>query len=94
MYYKISDYRFLKFEKSGKLGKKYNAILERIKDGKQVKIPFGALGYQQYKDNALGLYSKFDHNDKERRERYKARHNIYLREGFYSPEYFSWFYLW
>ena len=95
MYYSNKDYRFLKFEKSDTIGKKYDAIIERIKDGKRVKLPFGALGYQHYKDTTgQGLYNKLDHNDKARRERYRDRHKVYLKDGYYSPGYFSWHYLW
>ena len=95
MYYSNKDYRFLKFEKSDTIGKKYDAIIERIKDGKRVRVPFGEKGAAQYFDGTgQGLYSKLDHNDKARRDRYRARHKVYLRDGYYSPGYFSWHYLW
>ena len=78
----------IKFEKSKVKGKKYTAILP---DGK--KVSFGALGYQQYKDTTpLKLYSNLDHNDKERRDRYYARHPKDYPK--YSPDWFSKKYLW
>ena len=78
----------IKFEKSKVKGKKYTAILP---DGK--KVSFGALGYQQYEDKTpLKLYSKLDHHDKERRDRYYQRHPKDYPK--YSPDWFSKHYLW
>lgn len=92
MYYSKKEYDFIGFEKSKTIGKKYDAILK--KDGKEVRVPFGQRGFEQYSDKALGLYSKFDHNDKKRRELYRARHKVYLKDGYYSSGYFSWNFLW
>ena len=37
-------------------------------------VHFGNKNFQQFKDSTgLGLYSKYDHGDKERRKRYLAR---------------------
>jgi hypothetical protein len=38
-------------------------------------IHFGAIGYQQYKDKVPGQrYKSYNHLDKKRRARYRARH--------------------
>lgn len=64
---------------------------------KQYITSFGAIKangtvYNQYKDK-IGHYSRFDHNDKARRDRYRKRH-----EGEQHTKntagYFAWKYLW
>lgn len=58
----------VKFRKSTKRGKKYDAFY------KGRWIPFGQLGYQHYKDSTgLGLYTRLNHNDKLRRANYLRR---------------------
>ncbi len=92
----------LVFAKSTRKGKKYSVITPSGK-----KIHFGALkpdgkGYFHYRDTTgLGLYSHLDHNDKERRKRYRDRHSkILLKDGTPAyknkeqPSHYSWFYLW
>lgn len=88
-----SNYTFKKFEKSHTSGKKYDAILVNKKTGKEKRVPFGALGYEHFKDNALGLYSKLDHNDPKRRKAYRDRHQGEQNAKF-SSGYFAWKYLW
>ena len=83
-------YKLLGFEKSIYKNKKYDAIL--INGDKIKRIPFGELNYQQYKDNALGIYSNLNHYDKARRELYYARHG--RRAPLYSSKWFSHHYLW
>lgn len=88
-----NDYTFVRFERSKTSGKKYDAVLKNKQTGKERRIHFGALGYQHYKDKALGLYSHLNHNDKSRRSRYRTRHkgeNLYK----FSSGYFAWKYLW
>jgi hypothetical protein len=59
----------LEFKKSTNKNKKY-----MVKTPKGKWIHFGAVGMEQYKDTTgLGLYSKYDHLDKERRRRYLSR---------------------
>lgn len=56
----------------------------------------------QFKDiTGLGVYSKYDHGDKKRRDAYRARHKaIKLKDGTpayknkKSGSYWSWKYLW
>jgi hypothetical protein len=98
MYYPKSEYKFIKYMVSDRPLKKYYAILENKKTKKQVKIYFGGIKpdgtpYEQYKDNVLGFYSKYDHLDKARRQRYITRHNNDINKA-YSPSWFSLKYLW
>ena len=94
MYYPRSEYRLVKFERAT-YPKKYNAIIKNKSTGKLVRIPFGAVGYDQYKDKTgLGLFSSYDHKNTTRRFAYRARHIGTLREDQFSPGYFSYFYLW
>lgn len=100
VYYSNQQYKLITFKKSKKKGKKYDAILLNKKTGMLVSVPFGGIKkngipYEQYKDTTgNGLYSKYDHNDKKRRKRYRQRHMTYLKPGYFSPGYFSWKYLW
>lgn len=97
--YPRSKWSFVKFEKSHNRNKKYNAVLQNKKDKDRfVRVPFGAIRsdgvpYEQFKDSALGLYSDYDHGDKERRERWLARHGKYDKK-YFSPLYFSTEFLW
>jgi hypothetical protein len=90
------------FEKgSPASGKKYIAILP---DGK--RVPFGARGYQHYKDSVPkrlggGKWSSKDHLDKDRRKNYRSRHaGMRNKDGRrsidvkYSPAWFSYHFLW
>ena len=92
--YPSSDYTFVKFQKATGT-KKYNAILRNKKTGREVKVGFGAKGYEHFKDKALGSYSSLNHNDSKRRASYRARHK---GEGDasrkYSAGWFAWHYLW
>lgn len=94
MIYPPSEYTFVKFVKAT-TSKKYFAILRNKKTKGEVRVGFGLKGYQQYKDKALGSYSKLDHGDAKRREAYRKRHS---GEGDaskkYSPGWFAWHYLW
>lgn len=94
MYYKKKDYILFGFEKSKRKGKKYNAIIVG-KDKRMRRIPFGQKGFQHYKDSTgLGLYSHLDHGEVDRKRRYRARHKVYIKPGYYSPGYFSMRFLW
>ena len=79
------------FKKSTNSKKKYDAFL----DGKKV-ASFGAIKadgtpYEQFKDK-IGLYSKYDHNDQNRKILYHKRHKMNYPEP--SPDWFSKKYLW
>lgn len=93
MYYNMDDYDFIKFER-GTGNKKYNAILKNKTTGRAVRVGFGDVRHQQFKDTAMGLYKKLDHNDENRRRLFRLRHHKNLKNGFYSPSFFSYFFLW
>lgn len=79
----------MNFKKSTRRYKKYMVTLS---NGSTVH--FGDNRYQQYKDKTgLGLYTHMDHLDKDRRVRYKKRHES-TRHKKYSPSWFSDKYLW
>ena len=94
MRYSKKIYFFVKFERSKKPTKKYDALIKHNLTKKIVRISFGARGYEQFYDSALGLYKIFDHGEKKRKKKYRARHKGYLRPGYYTPAYFSWEFLW
>jgi hypothetical protein len=98
--YRKSEYKLKGFEKSNRKDKKYNAILQsRDNPNAIVKVPFGGIRkngipYDQYRDKTpLRLYSKYDHNDKERRRLYRGRH-MSPSDIYYNPNWFSHKYLW
>ena len=94
-YFKKSEYRFIKFEKSTRKNKMYNALLRSKVDNKIVKVHFGDSNYENYRDKTgLNLYPKLIHNDKDRRKLYRLRHGKDIKDGYYSPGFFSWYYLW
>lgn len=96
MYYSMSEYKLVGYRRSKRAGKKYDAILRRVgQTVKFVHVPFGDLNYQHYKDSTPNkLYTRLDHGDRQRRDRYRTRHKKDLRDGFYSPGYFSYYKLW
>ena len=98
-YYSKKDYDLVGFRKSTNKLKKYDAILENNKNKKIVIVSFGAIKpdgtpYSQYKDRTpLKLYSKYDHNDEKRRERYLKRHSKDINKP-YSKSWLSKVFLW
>ena len=79
-------------KKSTRQHKKYMALVG------DKWVHFGDNRYEQYKDSALGLYSHLNHNDKDRRARWYARHNPFIKkaksEGKITPSILSAKYLW
>ena len=60
--------------KSTAKNKKYSVYVKDPSKKSGMKlIHFGQLPYKHFKDK-LGHYSKLDHNDKDRRKKYYARH--------------------
>lgn len=94
-YFPANKYALLRFRKSERKGKKYDAVLRNKESVREVVVSFGATGYQQYKDRVLGLFKASDHNDSKRRAAYRTRH---AGEGDatrkYSPGWFAWHFLW
>jgi len=83
--------RLLGYRKSTRKFKKYDAILEDKETGKKSYVPFGDTRYESYQDKTgLALYKV--HNDKERRQQYRARFKTAGEK--YSPNWFSWHILW
>ena len=99
MTYSKVDYKFVRFVKSDRKGKKYKAILKNKQTGREVGVHFGAIKpdgtpYEQYKDSTgLGLYTRYNHNDKQRRKRYHERHKKDNLTD-YTPGYFAYHFLW
>ena len=94
-YYNKKDYKLIGFEKSKTKFKMYDGLIQNRKTKKIVRVPFGSTEYQNFQDKTgLNLYPELIHGDKERRRLYRARHIVFLKKGYYSPSYFSWFYLW
>ena len=89
------DYLLLGFEVSKNPNKKYDAILLNKNTSKTKRVGFGSKNplMEQYRDTTgLGVYSNLDHNDKKRLASYRARFKN--DQPKYSPNYFSWNYLW
>lgn len=94
-YFLKKDYKFKKFIKSPIKFKKYRAILVDKKSNKEITLDFGDNRYEQYNDSTgLGIYSHKNHNDKKRRTNYRNRHKYFLKDGYFSPGYFSYYFLW
>ena len=95
MYYKKTDFSILGYRKSKTKYKKYDAILINKNNNKTYSVPFGDKRYENYHDlSGLNLYPHLLHGDKKRRASYRARHKKDLKDGFYSPGWFSYFVLW
>ena len=78
-----------KIKKSTRGTKKYMAV---FRDGRP-PVHFGSSSNLHYKDSTgLGVWSKFDHNDKERRRLFRARFKTPGKK--YGARWFSWHYLW
>lgn len=98
-YYDKKDYKLIGFRKSIKRLSKYDAILENKKNKKIIFVSFGSIRpngipYAQFKDNTpLKLYTKYDHLDEDRRQRYLKRHINDINKP-YSSSWFSAKYLW
>ena len=95
VYYPKSEYKFVRFEKSNTKHKKYDAIIKNKLNDREKRLPFGDVRYQHYKDSTgLKLYSYLDHNDVNRRRLYRARHKQFIKDGYHSPSFYSYYYLW
>jgi len=78
----------MKIEKGTAKNKKFKATFSHIKDGKYQKIKTSQFGDNRYQD-----YTQ--HKDKERRKKYRARHEKDLSKGTYmSPGFLSMGILW
>ena len=94
VFYDIKNHKLLGFQASTTKNKMYDAILLSDK-GKCIKVPFGDKRFENYQDKTkLNLYPHLIHGDNKRRKKYHSRHKVYLKKGYYSPSYFSFYYLW
>lgn len=92
-YYSKTEYKLLGYRKSKRKNKKYDAILKNRKTDRLTHVPFGDKRYKNFHDlTGLNLYST--HGDPKRRANYRARHKNYLKTGYYSPSWFSFYLLW
>jgi len=90
----MKNHRLLGFVQSETKNKMYHAILISD-DGDLINVPFGDKRCENFQDKAkLNLHPHLIHGDKERRKRYQSRHIVFLKKGYYSPSYFSYYYLW
>ena len=96
--YSQTDYYFDRFIKSKNRKKKYTAVLVHRSTGRKVHVHFGGIRpngvpYEHYRDDAMRLYTKYNHEDKARRRRWLNRH---AKDGFkpFSASYFARKYLW
>lgn len=95
VYYKQTEYNLLGYEKATRKRKMYNALLQRKTDNKIIRVPFGDNEMENYHDlTGLNLYPHLIHGDKERRKHFRTRHKGYLKKGYYSPSFFSYYILW
>lgn len=95
VYLSMDDYDLQGFRKSHKQYKKYDAILINKNTGKIIYMPFGHTRYENFRDmTGLDLYPDKIHNNNKRRELYKIRHQHNLKFGYFSPSFFSFYFLW
>ena len=95
VYYKKTDFKLIGYRKSKTKHKMYDAILEDKLTKKLHTVQFGDKRYQNYHDKTkLNLYPQLLHGDNKRRTLYRKRHLKDLRDGYYSPGYFSYHILW
>ena len=79
----MSDYKFIGLEKSTNKDKKYMAIFQNKKTGRNKTVHFGASGYEHFTEG---------HLDEKRKKRYLERHkknenwNNPLTAGYWSAK--------
>ena len=95
VYYSKRQYKLLGYERSKRKNKMYNAILLNKKTNREVIVPFGDNKMENYWDKTgLNLYPNLIHMDKKRRKAFRSRMRGFLKEGYYSPSWFSYYVLW
>jgi len=95
VYYKKSEHIFVRFEKSRRKGKMYDAILKPQRGVKYIRVPFGDTKYQNFRDiTGLNLYPHLIHGNPDRRAKYRYRHIKHIKNDYFSPSYFSYYFLW
>lgn len=95
VYYSKEKYSLSGYEKSHTKGKMYDAILTNKETNNTMRVPFGDSSMGNYQDKTrLNLYPCLIHGDTKRRKAFRSRFRGFLREGFHSPGWFSYFILW
>jgi hypothetical protein len=92
-YLSIDDYELVGFLESKLVHKKYTAFLKNKFNKKIKKIHFGNINHHFRDRTGLYYYSYLDHNDEELRDIWRSKNLHRLKEGFYSPTYFNFNYL-
>ena len=89
-------YKFIRFEKSTRPSKKYQAVLVHKGTNKIKKVHFGDKNFRHFKDKTgVGLYTHLNHYDLKRRQSYRARHSAKGHHLIpFTPAYYSYNYLW
>lgn len=91
----MGEWELMAFQKASRDDRKYSAILRENHTGRTIKVQFGRPGFWHYKDSTgLGLYTKHDHLNQARRERFRERFGHHIIPQMYDPGYFSYHYLW
>lgn len=89
------DNKLYLIKPSKKENKKYDVyiVLNKNPLDKKYIVSFGQKGMEQYKDK-FGFYKHLDHNDKKRKDAYRARHkNDNINDPNFAG-YWSWNFLW
>ena len=95
VYYKKSDHKIFGYQKSKTKGKMYDALLLKTGSPKLIRVPFGSSIHENFHDKTgLNLYPHLIHSDKKRRKNYRSRAKGKVKEGYYSPSWFSYYILW
>jgi hypothetical protein len=95
MYYAKDKFTLQGFVKSAQKGKMYSALLLNKETKKIIKVSFGDSKMENYSDlTGLNLYPKLIHGDKKRQKSFQARSKGFLKDGYFSPAFFSYYYLW
>lgn len=94
-YFHKTEWGVIKIYPSDSKYKKYSTVLKNNETGKTRLLHWGDSRYPQYKDTTgFQTYTHLDHLDNDRKKRYIKRHRHFIKEGYFSPGYFSMKYLW
>ena len=95
VYYDKLKWKLLGFRVSDAKDRMYYALLENKYTHKLVRVHFGSKIHENYHDlTGLNAYPHLKHGDDDRRRRYRKRAIGQVKDGFYSPSFFSYYYLW
>ena len=94
-YYSMNEYQLTGFRRSKTKGKMYDAVLKSKRNSREIRVPFGDSTMENFHDKTgLNLFPHLIHGDEKRRKAFQARHKGFLKDNYYSPSYFSYYYLW